>query len=110
MLTRVFLITLFILSLSCSKEKALYDPKIKIDPYKVYQEALDGLEKGDYFFAQKKFLEAELYFDDIKLAAKSSIMASYSLYSINFFDTPGHLPAGAADFLTPGPHQRIIDP
>ena len=86
MFTRVFLIIFFILSLSCSKENVVYDPKTKIDPYKVYQEALVGFEKGDYFFAQKKFLEAELYFSDIKLAAKSSIMASYSLYSINFFD------------------------
>ena len=83
MFTSVFLIIFFILSLSCSKENVVYDPKIKIDPYKVYQEAYD-LKKG-LFFAQKKFLEAELYFGDIKLAAKSSIMR-YSLYSINFDD------------------------
>ena len=38
------------------------------------------------FFASKKFTEAELNFEQPKLAAKSSIMSSYSLYAINFYD------------------------
>ena len=35
---------------------------------------------------QKKFSQAELIFDDVELAAKSSIMSSFSLYGINFYD------------------------
>ena len=36
-------------------------------------------------FAQKKFLEAEINFSNVELAAKSSLMASFSLYGINFY-------------------------
>ena len=42
-------------------------------------------EKGNYFYAEKKFSEAELNFAIVEFAAKSAIMASYSLYGINFY-------------------------
>ena len=38
-----------------------------------------------FFYASKKFSEAELNFTDINLAAKSAIMSSFSLYGINFY-------------------------
>ena len=72
--------------ISCSKNAPDYEVKPKEDPYKVYKEAYEALENGDYFFAQKKFLEVELLAEKFELAAKSSIMASFSLYSINFYD------------------------
>ena len=75
-----------ILLISCSKEKPEYQLKPKEDPYKIYKEAYEAFEKGDYFFAQKKFLEVELKVEKVEVAAKASIMASYSLYSINFYD------------------------
>ncbi len=75
-----------ILLISCSKEKPEYQLKPKEDPYKIYKEAYEAFEKGDYFFAQKKFLQAELAVEKVEVAAKASIMASYSLYSINFYD------------------------
>ena len=72
---------------SCSKkEKPEYDLNSQIDPYKVYQEAIIAFEKGDYFFAEKKFSEAEINFKNIDLAAKSAIMSCFSLYSINFYN------------------------
>jgi len=72
---------------SCSKkEKPEYDLNSQIDPYKVYQEAIIAFEKGDYFFAEKKFSEAELNFELVEFAAKAAIMSSYSLYGINFYD------------------------
>ena len=80
------LIASIILLISCSKEKPEYQFKTKEDPYKIYKEAYEAFEKGDYFFAQKKFLEVELTADKVEVAAKASIMASYSLYSINFYD------------------------
>ena len=73
------------LFISCSKEEVGYKPTEKIDPYAVYKEGYEALEKGDYFFAQKKFLEAEINFKNVELAAKSSLMASFSLYGINFY-------------------------
>ena len=83
---RIIIITITsILLISCSKQEVVYEPKNKSDPYKTYDEAYSAFEKGDYFFAQKKFSEAELNFENIELAAKSSIMASYSLYGINFY-------------------------
>ena len=75
-----------ILLISCSKEKPEYQFQSKEDPYKIYKEAYEAFEKGDYFFAQKKFLEVELTAEKVEVAAKASIMASYSLYSINFYD------------------------
>ena len=75
-----------ILLISCSKEKPEYQLKPKEDPYKIYKEAYEAFEKGDYFFAQKKFSEVELKVEKVEVAAKASIMASYSLYSINFYD------------------------
>ena len=51
----------------------------------MYQEGFNAFENNDYFFANKKFLEAELNFDKPELAAKSAIMSSFSLYAINFY-------------------------
>ncbi len=81
----IFIASLILL-ISCSKEKPDYQLQPKEDPYKIYREAYDAFEKGDYFFAQKKFLEVELAIEKVEVAAKASLMASYSLYSINFYD------------------------
>ena len=78
-----FIIIIFIYS--CSKNKEVYKPSEKINPDEVYREGLEAFEKNDFFFANKKFTEAELNFDKPEFAAKSAIMASYSLYGINFY-------------------------
>ena len=83
---RLILIFLTLVLISCSKNEVMYQPKPKVDPYKTYEEGYIAFENGDYFFAQKKFLESELNFENVEKAAKASIMASYSLYSINFYD------------------------
>ena len=64
----------------------MYEPSSKLNPYDLYKEGLDAFEINDYFFASKKFSEAELNFENIELAAKASIMSSYSLYGISFYD------------------------
>ena len=81
-------ITLFLLTLSCSgaKKDVIYEPSSKLNPYDLYNEGIEAFEKNDYFFASKKFSEAELNFENIELAAKSAIMSSYSLYGINFYE------------------------
>ena len=87
MYLKIILIILLSISLnSCSKKEAEYEPKEKNSPYKLYNEGLKAFEKGDYFFAEKKFTEAELNFKIVDFAAKSAIMSSYSLYGINFYD------------------------
>ena len=81
-------ITFFLLTLSCSgaKKDAIYEPSNKLNPYDLYKEGIEAFEINDYFFASKKFSEAELNFENIELAAKSAIMSSYSLYGISFYD------------------------
>ena len=52
----------------------------------VYQEALDSMNEADFFYASKKFSEAEGLLPQTEWAAKSSLMSSYCLYAINFYD------------------------
>ena len=87
MLLRIFLILFLIFTFSCGPgDKNVYSPTIKNDPYKLYNEAYEAFKNNDYFFASKKFSEAELNFKNTDMAAKSAIMSSFSLYGINFYD------------------------
>ncbi len=88
MLLRFLIISIFLIGLSsCSKnEQIVYEPVKKTDPFVLYKEGLEAFERFDYFFANKKFSEAELNFTEIEYAAKSAIMSCYSLYGINFYD------------------------
>ena len=79
----ISLITLLIFS--CNKKESIYEPSARVDPYKIYKEGLVAFTNNDYFIASKKFSEAELNFIDPELAAKSSLMASYS---VNIFGLP----------------------
>ena len=81
----IFVLTFSLLSCSQNKDIEYEINKDKVDPYKLYEEGLDAFEEGDYFYAEKKFSEAELNFKVIELAAKSAVMSSYSLYGINFY-------------------------
>lgn len=86
MYRKVFII-LFFLILACSKkEEVIYSESKRVDAFKIYNEALEAFNKKDYFFASKKFDQAEINFTDPVLAAKASIMSSYSLYGINFYN------------------------
>ena len=82
----IFVLTFFLFFQSCSKQEVKYEPKAKVDAYLIYQEAYDEFEKGNYFYAEKKFSEAELNFEIVEFAAKSAIMSSFSLYGINFYN------------------------
>ena len=87
MLSRIFIFfTLFLFLYSCSKDEQIYQPSTLIDPYELYKDGMDAFENNDFFFASKKFSEAELNFKEVDLAAKSAIMSSFSLYGINFYD------------------------
>tara|TARA_B100000575_G_scaffold292537_1_gene301226 strand:- start:1813 stop:2634 length:822 start_codon:yes stop_codon:yes gene_type:complete len=81
----IFIVSITFL-ISCSKENLEYKATPKKNPYTLYREAYEAFEKGDFFFAQKKFSEVELSAEKVEMAAKASIMACYSLYSINFYD------------------------
>ena len=50
-----------------------------------YNEAYIALNKGDPYFAAKKFLEAEILYPQSKWAPRSALMASYSYYLQNYY-------------------------
>ncbi|OUV60227.1 MAG: hypothetical protein CBC88_02930 [Candidatus Pelagibacter sp. TMED128] len=81
----IFVILIFFITTNCAKKESLNEDIKKIDPYQLYEEGYVFFENGDYFYANKKFSEAELNFEIIEFAAKSAIMSSYSLYGINFY-------------------------
>lgn len=85
MLLRSIIIIVFLSLISCSKKDSPYVAEELKDPYKLYQEGFIAFENSNFFFANKKFLDAELNFDKPELAAKSAIMSSFSLYAINFY-------------------------
>ena len=76
----VFLIT------SCTKEKLeLNIPPSTDESFKIYKEAVEAMQRGNFFFASKKFSEAEPILPKIEFSAKASLMSSYCLYLINFY-------------------------
>lgn len=85
---RVILIIFLVISFySCSKKnEAIYEPQKQKNAFSLYKEGMNAFEKNDFFFASKKFSEAELTFVNVDLAAKSAIMSAYSLYGINFYE------------------------
>ena len=79
-----FLITF--LFISCSKKEVeLNIPADKEESFVIYKEAVEAMNSGDYFFASKKFTEAEGILPQIEFSAKASLMSSYCLYLINFY-------------------------
>ena len=87
---RIFLIliTSIILFISCSKkgEEFTKKPSTQEEAISIYKEGLQNMKDADYFYASKKFSEAEALMPQTDWAAKSSLMSSYCLYAINFYD------------------------
>jgi len=83
--TIIFFLILFS---ACSKnqEEIIYQPLDNKNPYDLYKEGLAAFEINDFFFANKKFSEAELNFEETEFAAKSAIMSIFSLYGLNFYE------------------------
>ena len=84
----ILILTLLILQ-SCSKEKKEVSLIKEVNQEKElisnYREAMKILEKGDSFYAAKKFLETELVFPQSDWAAKSALMAAYSYYIQDYY-------------------------
>ena len=81
-----FFLVLFFL-FSCSKEQVISTgPADKDQAFEVYKLAVKSMNEGEYFFASKKFSEAEVILPTVEYSAKASLMASYCLYLINFYN------------------------
>ena len=71
---------------SCSKKEVeLNIPPGKEKSFEIYKQGVEAIEKSDWFYASKKFAEAELILPNIEFSAKASLMSSYCLYQINFY-------------------------
>ena len=83
----IFVFSFFII-ISCTKKEPQKEINLEPDEIgkKYFQEGIIAMEEGDFFFASKKFSDAETNFLNIEMAAKSSILSSYSFYKINFYN------------------------
>ena len=83
------LISLIVILNSCSKEEktisVIKETRQDLEIIAAYEEAYDALEVGQYNFAAKKFLEAELLFPQSDWAPRSALLASYSYYMQNYY-------------------------
>ena len=84
----IYIFIILFLLFSCSKKESAIN--IKPDDgeksFEIYNEAIKALEEGQYYYASNKFLEAETILPKVELSAKASLMSSYCLYLINFYD------------------------
>jgi len=84
------LVILLILNISCSKKKeiqksVIIEKSLEAQVLEAYEEGMKSLEEGDVIFAAKKFNQAEILFPQSEWAPKSSLMASYSYYSQDYY-------------------------
>ena len=82
----ILLFSIFII-FSCSKKEpeALSTPSNQDEAIKIYREGLKDLEDGQFFLARKKFVNRK-FITSTQWAAKSALMSSFCLYSMNFYD------------------------
>jgi|TARA_B100001741_G_C16525819_1_gene587035 outer membrane protein assembly factor BamD len=87
---RIFLISLFSFCLffSCTKKDNIVSKTIstKEEAIEIYKEALEAMDEGQYLVASKKFDQSERMLPQTDWAAKSSLMSSYCMYALNFYD------------------------
>ena len=85
-----FLLILLVIFLSaCSKNKkddvVITEPSPEEMAVIVYAEAVDSLNRGDAFYAGKKFREVESLMPQSQWAAKAALMSAYADYARNVY-------------------------
>ncbi len=88
MLRFIYFIFLIFLASCSSPEKQTVDQSLSNEDQaiKIYKDGLSALENNDYFYAAKKFGEAEILLPQSSWASKSALMIGYCYYSINFYE------------------------
>ena len=83
------LFIILILNISCSKKgvqkSEIIEKSLELQVLEAYEEGMKSLEDGDVLFAAKKFNQAEILFPQSEWAPKSSLMASYSYYTQDYY-------------------------
>ena len=87
----VLLIIAVFFLVSCSKQEKKIDlinqKQLDLQVLEAYEEGMKSLNSGDVIFAAKKFNEAEVLFPQSEWAPKSALMAAYSYYSQDYYDS-----------------------
>ncbi len=82
--------SLIILSFACSKDQNVQiqktEPTEEEIVISIYNEAVEALDKGDAYYAAKKFKEAETLMPQSSWAAKASLMEAYAQYTRNAYE------------------------
>ena len=83
-----FLIVLNIISCAEKEEKIslIKEDNLEMQMIEAYNEGLKEFNRGDIFFAVKKFNEVELLYPQSIWAPKSNLMAAYAYYSQLYFN------------------------
>ena len=84
----IYFFLILFLVFSCTKKEPVANkiPSNKEKAIEIYKEAVVAMDEGDYFYASKKFSESETILSSVELSSKASLMSSYCLYLINFYD------------------------
>jgi len=84
---KILIIIFLILTFACSKkEEPISTPGEKSKSFEIYDEAVSAMAKNDFFYASKKFSEAELILPEIRWSAKAALLSGYCFYVINFYE------------------------
>ena len=106
---KILLLILTVLLISCSKEEkisVIEEENIETQMIEAFREGYEELNKGDVFYAAKKFNEAELLYPQSAWAPKAALMAAYSYYSQSYY---GDTIFEIERFLKTYPNHKDID-
>ena len=82
-------ILIFFTIISCSKKEEkvslIKEDNLEMQMIEAYNEGLKEFNRGDIFFAAKKFNEVELLYPQSVWAPRSTLMAAYAFYSQLYF-------------------------
>ncbi len=86
----LIIVLIFISLASCSKKEEkislIKEDNLEMQMIEAYNEGLKEFNRGDIFFAAKKFNEVELLYPQSAWAPRSTLMAAYVYYSQLYFN------------------------
>ena len=86
----LFYISIMIFIVSCSKKaeklSVISENNLEMQMIEAYNEGINEFNKGDIFFAVKKFNEVELLYPQSIWAPRSNLMAAYAYYSQLYYN------------------------
>ncbi len=88
MYQKIFFVIIIIFAFTnCAKEKEISTkPPDEKEAIKIYKDAMEAMNKGQYYFAAQKFTEAENIMPVIEQSAKAAVMSGFCYYSISFYE------------------------